>query len=70
MTATTPDDKMNIEATQFAFELLMPSDLLMKDIRRVGGIDPETDPNIKVLAKKYKVSEQLMALRIGQLLFR
>lgn len=59
--------KMEREANQFAMELLMPYDWLMEDLRQIGPIDWESDPNIKTLAKKYNVSEQLMTIRVGQL---
>lgn len=60
---------MEGEANIFAMELLMPEHLLRKDIERLGGIDLEDESAIKTLARKYKVSLTVMAVRIGQLIF-
>lgn len=59
---------MDEEADLFAVELLMPKALLLEDIRKLGGIDIETDHRIESLAKRYRVSLQLMTMRLGQLL--
>lgn len=63
--------KEDIEANQFAMELLMPRDWMLKDIEPIlkgdGGIDDEKI--IQRLAKKYKVTEPIMTLRIIQLGF-
>lgn len=61
-------DPMEAEANAFAMELLMPEEWLRKDI--AGGFDIEDDAKLKKLAKKYGVSMQVMALRIGQLMDR
>ena len=58
---------MEVEANAFAMELLMPSEWLRADIERMGGIDIEDDKKLMKLAKKYRVSLQVMAIRIGEL---
>ena len=61
------------EANLFAMELLMPYDMLKRDVAEIGGIDPEGSDEksrhqLKYLAKRYKVSEQVMMFRLGQIL--
>ena len=56
------------EANYFAMCLLMPREWLLADLRKLGSIDVCDDPNIRKLAKKYGVAEQLMAIRIADLL--
>ena len=58
------------EANLFAMELLMPTSFLERDIKQMGGIDFADDRDIDKLAKRYKVSHSLMAIRLGQLLTR
>lgn len=55
------------EANYFAMLLLMPDALLEQEIRAVGGIDiaGEDDKQLKLLAKKFKVSHMVMATRLG-----
>ena len=60
---------MEIEANAFAFELLMPYDWLIADIQAMGGLDIEDGVGVKNLAKKYKVTESVMAARIGQIMY-
>jgi Zn-dependent peptidase ImmA (M78 family) len=59
---------METESNVFAMELLMPSEWLLKDLENNGGIDIEDDIAVKKLADKYRVSVQVMTLRIGQLM--
>ncbi|MEE9395295.1 MAG: ImmA/IrrE family metallo-endopeptidase [Planctomycetota bacterium] len=61
-------DDMEREANLFAMELLMPYDSVMQDLREMGKIDVENDPRIKGLARRYKVTEQLMTIRLAQLM--
>lgn len=56
---------MDIEANAFAIELLMPWDWIARD---AAGIDVEDEKAVARLAKKYRVSNNVMALRIGQVL--
>ena len=59
--------EMDAEANAFAFALLMPEDLVRAEVARVGGIDIENDEKLTVLAKKFRVSLQVAAIRLGQL---
>lgn len=56
------------EANAFAMELLMPRKFMLADLAKMGGVDIEDDQKIDQLAKRYRVSRQVMTLRIGQLL--
>lgn len=58
------------EANYFAMCLLMPRDWLLADLKALGSIDVCDDPNIRKLAKKYGVSEQMMTVRIVDLIAR
>ncbi len=58
------------EANLFAMELLMPRAFLVADIEKMGGVDIEDDAAMTKLAKRYKVSITIMAIRLGQLLAR
>lgn len=64
----TDADRMEAEASAFALALLMPEAWLLDDIEELGGLDIESDDKIKRLAKRYHVSEQMMTMRIGQLM--
>jgi len=59
---------MDAEANAFAMELLLPEEWLRADVARMGGIDIEDEKRLKALAKKYRVSEPVMAIRLGQLM--
>lgn len=63
-------DTINIddEATQFAFNLLMPADFVRAEIKKIGNFDLGNEKMLKRLAAKFKVEPQIMALRIGQLM--
>lgn len=56
------------EANYFAMCLLMPEDFLREDVRKIK-LDGKhgLEEAIEFLAKKYKVSEVHMTIRIGQL---
>lgn len=61
----------DIEANIFAVELLMPWEWICRDVDALlegEGFDIESDPNVAVLAERYRVSEQVMTLRIAQVL--
>lgn len=59
-------DAAEIEANQFAAEMLMPSATLIKDVRTLPtDIDSETA--ISQLAQLYQVSEQAMTIRLSAL---
>jgi Zn-dependent peptidase ImmA (M78 family) len=61
----TAADENEIEANQFAAAVLMPENLIEKDIQRFIGKDVLVA--IAKLAKKYKVSEQAMSIRLSSL---
>jgi Zn-dependent peptidase ImmA (M78 family) len=61
--ATEPDE---IEANQFAAELLMPEYLLSRELAKLPNeLDPEDA--ISILAKRFEVSEQALTLRLTRL---
>lgn len=62
--------KEEAEANHFAMCLLMPAKFLLADLEALGSIDVCDDPNIRVLGKKYGVTEQMMTVRIYDLLKR
>lgn len=56
-------------ANYFAMCLLMPKDFLIKDFAEYcpNGIDLVDDPQVQKLADRYRVSLQLMLIRLHQL---
>lgn len=62
-TATNP---VEIQANQFAAELLMPEDLLKKALASIT-FDIDNDEPLEALAKKIKVSKQALEYRIRNL---
>ena len=58
-------DPMEIEANQFAASLLMPSQLLRRQVAACGA--PLLDSDVSALAKGFKVSEQAMTIRLSTL---
>ena len=59
-------DATEIEANAFASELLMPEDLLKVELEG-RSIDLEDDQAISALAKRFKVSEAAMRVRLTSL---
>jgi len=59
-------DIKEIDANQFAAELLMPKRFLQRDLENIA-MDVEDETAIEELAKKYKVSLQALAWRINRL---
>lgn len=63
--------KEEIEANHFAAELLMPTDLVVAGVEKVGidmnfdDSDTEIDVEIEKLAKKFRVSKQAMKIRVN-----
>lgn len=57
---------MEVEANQFAAELLMPLPSLKRELISLN-IDLEDDSHISVVAKKYGVSAQAMSYRVANL---
>lgn len=64
------DLDMETEANLFARELLMPTQFVKDYLRKVGGIDLiDSDTKaLKTMAKKFGVTSELMAFRIGEVL--
>lgn len=60
-------DMREAQANAFAAELLMPSGILMNELKEGVSMDGSSDL-VPGLAKKYQVSDQAMAIRIGTLL--
>lgn len=60
-------DPEEIEANRFAAELLMPYDMIMKDLVEYD-IDIENEEELKDLAERYQVSIQALTHRITNLL--
>ncbi len=58
-------DDQEIEANQFAAEILMPEEMLLKDVGKSKGKSPEVA--IEDLAKLYNVSIQSMTIRLTRL---
>jgi Zn-dependent peptidase ImmA (M78 family) len=53
-----------IQANQFAAELLMPTAFLKKDLNRIGRVNEHL---VQILARKYRVSSQAMDIRLNNL---
>jgi Zn-dependent peptidase ImmA (M78 family) len=64
--SSTAEDIMEIEANQFAAELLMPIGQLKRELI-ANDIDLEDDDQISRIAKRYAVSMQAMSYRIANL---
>lgn len=67
-------DNKEVQANRFAAELLMPEPDLRKDLAKQKAFDLMTDPGmlqsfVKKMAKRYKVSEQAMSIRLTTLYF-
>ena len=62
--SSTANDPKEVEANQFAAELLMPEAFIRKDLE--GEHDAELDAVIESLAKRYQVSIQAMAIRVSK----
>lgn len=58
---------MDQEANYFAMCLLMPRDLMQKELDKLGELDLCDDAAITQLARKFGVSMGMMALRIHQI---
>lgn len=58
---------MQNEANQFAMALLMPEDLVKKEILKMKDFDFICPDDLKSLAAKFAVHTQIMAFRLGQL---
>lgn len=56
-------DIQEVEANQFAAELLMPLRFLLKDIT---SVDFECDDDVRLLAERYQVSPTAMSFRLAK----
>jgi Zn-dependent peptidase ImmA (M78 family) len=65
-TSSTGLDPKEIEANQFAASLLMPPDLLKKEVEDLG-VPQLLDNHVAHLAKQFKVSEHAMTIRLTRL---
>lgn len=54
------------EAMQFAMALLMPRDMVKREVEKMGGVELLTD-DIRKLADTFQVTPEMMAMRIQQL---
>jgi len=59
-------DPLEIDANRFAAELLMPTQMLQKDVAHYIR-DVEDEAGLDALAKRYGVSRQAMAFRLANL---
>jgi len=66
--SSTGTDSKEVEANQFAAELLMPRKMVEEDVARLID-DLEIEEAISELAQKYQVSEQAMTIRLTTLGF-
>jgi Zn-dependent peptidase ImmA (M78 family) len=60
-------DEIEIEANRFAAELLMPTDLVIREIEKYSDLIDSNDDVIFVLANNFKVSATAMGFRIQNL---
>jgi Zn-dependent peptidase ImmA (M78 family) len=60
-------DDSEIEANQFAAELLMPEEFILRDLKEISATEPEAA--VEELAQRYRVSIQSMAIRLSKLGF-
>lgn len=63
--SSTGEDVDEIEANQFAAELLMPEAFLARDVKEVAG--EEAEVAARKLAERYQVSDQAMSIRLSVL---
>lgn len=59
--------QQELEANLFAMALLMPEEWVRREVHRSKGFDLADPVALKALAKKFQVSEGLMAIRVGQI---
>lgn len=63
--SSTGKDVPEIEANQFAAELLMPEEFIARDLAQYANVDLELA--IAKMAENYEVSEQAMTIRLTSL---
>ena len=67
---TPEEETIEREANAFAMELLVPTAFLVAELMKLGYFDLEDDAALEKLAKKFKVSVQVLTLRVGQVMTR
>lgn len=55
------------EANYFAMCLLMPEQFVRDEVKKMGGIDITDDIALNKLARKFGVSDGMMAMRLEQI---
>jgi Zn-dependent peptidase ImmA (M78 family) len=66
--SSSGEDKIEIEANDFAAKLLMPEELIKKEVTE-GDYDFSDEASIEKLAQKFLVSKQAMNIRLARLDF-
>lgn len=63
---STPE--IETEANYFAMHLLVPADRLRAELEKIGGVDLADDKatQLRKLARRFGVSETVMAFRIAE----
>lgn len=64
-TSARATSREEMEANRFAASLLMPEHMVLGEVRKVGGADP--DEMRRELAKRFNVSEEAMGYRLVNL---
>lgn len=65
--STTGTDPKEIQANAFAAELLMPEDIVRKEIQNMKGIDLHDSEAVSRLADKFGVSQAAITVRLAKL---
>jgi Zn-dependent peptidase ImmA (M78 family) len=60
-------DPAEVEANAFAAELLMPADMLEREVQRRGGLDVYDQDDVLELAGEFQVSTQALLIRLNML---
>lgn len=60
-------DVQEVESNLFAAELLMPVEFLREDLHQFGALDLLDEQKVESLARKYRVSNHAMAIRLSSL---
>lgn len=69
-TSAKGEEKVEIEANQFAAELLMPKAMVEGELATTAQFDMEDDGPLEQIAKKFRVSKQALQLRIQSIKIR
>ena len=59
-------DAKEREANYFAMCLLMPEQFVRDEVKKMGGLDLVDDLKLNKLARKFQVSDGMMAMRLEQ----